>query len=769
MSLQNIPDELKAFPNFTGWNGENRKPLNLRTGGNAQSDNSATWSTFDIALKKCDELTGEFDGAGIAVPGGYVGFDFDGVVKNGVVEPFVQVILRALRDPYCELSPSETGLRAFVRYDGPKLDRTVVAKDDSKGKYGVEIFSGSYSPKVLTMTGNHVSGQGIPVLDSLRDVYALCSRLTNEPFKKLWMGDSTAQGNDDSKADYALLCMLADLTNGNAQRMETHFNSSVRGQREKWAIRKEYRDASIAAALKTWSKKPAYTKTGDNGRALHPILQKAREAALSFDKERMVFDPKAPRRTHEAVLQDFLTRGDNAMLVAPKKTEKSLFSERIAMHIACGKSWCGFKCLKPRKVSYLDAENDGDDVSDRYHELLAEFSPEEQELIGKNLSIVVGQLYADEGGTLDYLNDSFWDWYAAKYAEAEVHILDCLYKFHTKDARDNNGLMEVMDVLRYRLVPAGSGRALITLNHTRSLSNDDLRRSDGMSLERLGADNFSEQSFGGKVLLKNATLVICMDRRVKLNEDGEPESWTIDFQFYGRRVPPSPMLRFEPSNEKFARRLIRDLSKGARKAALDLRLARGDNGAWKSFYEASNDLRSSKSNAYVHLRELTAKEYLVQGADGLYRLHLTNELTSEIVHTEEQNLALQQAKGWLLDYVQHPMKMENVIEVGDEEGHSREDLIRARREVGLVEYDQPDGTMATVFMWRPKKKRGVKKGSATAKMLSKMGVEARQPKHDPTFEQSNLPVVTEPDMDDTGPQLSDLEQTEPPEDAAFAG
>jgi AAA domain-containing protein/primase/DNA polymerase family protein len=253
VSLRNIPDELKAFPNWTGWNGENRKPLNLRTGGNAQSDNSATWSSFADAMAKCHEF-GDFEGAGIAVPAGYVGFDFDGVVKDGVVEPFVQVILRLLGNPYCELSPSESGLRAFVRYDGPKLSKTNFL-DKTRGKYGVEIFSGSHSPKVLTMTGNHVSGQGIPVLDSLRDVHALCSRLTNEPFKKLWLGDTTAQGNDDSKADFALLCMLAELTGGNAALMETYFNTSVRGQREKWTAREDYRAKTIAKVLDTWSKK----------------------------------------------------------------------------------------------------------------------------------------------------------------------------------------------------------------------------------------------------------------------------------------------------------------------------------------------------------------------------------------------------------------------------------------------------------------------------------------------------------------------------------
>jgi hypothetical protein len=494
-----------------------------------------------------------------------------------------------------------------------------------------------------------------------------------------------------------------------------------------------------------------YVKTGES-RTASSILEKAREAAKAFDKELMVFNPTIKRRTHEAVLRDFITQGDNALMVAAKKTEKSLFGARIGMHIACGKSWCGYSCPKTRKVSYLDAENDGDDISDRWHELLAEFSPAEQKLIAQNFSIIVGQRYREAGGTLDYLNDSFWEWYEAKSSDAEVHILDCLYKFHNKDATDNNGLMEVMEVLRYRLAPMGSGRTLIMLHHTRSLSNDDLRRSDGMTLEKLGAGNFSEQSFGGKVLLKDATLVICMDKRIKVDEDGDQESMAIHMQFYGRRVPDSPLLKFEPSNEKFARRLVRDLSKGARKAALDLRAARGENGTWESFYIAAGDIRCSKANSYNHLRELTAKEYFVQGADGLYRLHMSNELTSESVRIEEQNLALEQAKIWLAIYVKSPMKMENVITVGDEEGHSRADLIKGRPDAGLVEETITDASNVGILHWRPRKPRGAfKKGSILAKLASQKGVEARQPQHGPNFEQADLPVEGVPDDDEDAP------------------
>jgi hypothetical protein len=294
-----------------------------------------------------------------------------------------------------------------------------------------------------------------------------------------------------------------------------------------------------------------------------------------------------------------------------------------------------------------------------------------------------------------------------------------------------------------------------------------LKKIEALSLERLGAQNFSEQSFGGKVLLKEATLVVCLDRRVKKDADNEIESQAIHLQFYGRGGE-SPLLKFEAVDDKYARKLVRDLTKGARKVAMALSMARGDNGTWPSLHDAAKDTNCARSNAYRHLHELKAKEYLILGSDGLYHLHLSSELTTEIQQTEEHNQALQQAKVWLLEYVAVPMKAENVIAVGEENGHSREDLIRARSEVGLVEEILTDMSMVGTIMWRRKRKPGHKKGSPAAKMLSKMGVEARQPKHDPTFEQAELPVKSGPGLDDSGPELGDFTQAEPPESPALA-
>jgi hypothetical protein len=258
----------------------------------------------------------------------------------------------------------------------------------------------------------------------------------------------------------------------------------------------------------------------------------------------------------------------------------------------------------------------------------------------------------------------------------------------------------------------GPKHTVVILHHSRSMSNDDLRGVEKLSLENLGAYNFSEKSYGGKVVLKDATLVICMDRHVLKDEDDEVEAQEIHFQFYGRRVPPSPLLKFDDADGKFARRLIRTLSKGARKSVLDLQLARGDSGFWESRHEAAADLKCVRSNAYRHLDEMIAKGYLVQDAEGRMRLHLTAELTIELSRVEEHKAAHDVAEKWLRQYVTQPMKAENVIDAGDEEGHDRDMLTEARVSAGLIEEAVTDAANNSILMWRPKKKRGgFRKGS----------------------------------------------------------
>ncbi|HXP69784.1 MAG TPA: AAA family ATPase [Candidatus Dormibacteraeota bacterium] len=465
------------------------------------------------------------------------------------------------------------------------------------------------------------------------------------------------------------------------------------------------------------------------------VLAEAKALAETFDKMLTLFTPGSKVAEREHILRDFLAVRDVVLMMGREKTEKSLFAERIGMHIACGKSWCGYVCTKPRKVSYLDAENDKADVEERYSELLKEFTPEEQALIAQNFRIVMGREYTNAGGSLDYMNDDWWDFYASHTTDAEIHILDCLYMFHDLPAYDNNGLQEVMQVIRYRLNYQSDTKTILMLNHARSMSNDDIAKVDKLTLKRLGVQTFSEQSYGGKVLKKNASVVVAVDRWTNRDEEGEVATWGIHFQFYGRRAPESPLLTFEPSNDLYQRRLVRELTTGAWKALIDLRTCSSSVKDWASMHEAVGYLSYARRAGYHYLKELVAKGYLIHNPDDerLY-LDLSPNMVAEMDAMEKRKEAALAAKAWLSRFVTHPMQKDSVLEMGEREhGFDRQNLIDARHELELVEESQFLGEdMIATTMWRPRKTRGLGSSKINPEVraaIQAKGNEAQGKKH----------------------------------------
>jgi primase-polymerase (primpol)-like protein len=65
---------------------ETKVPHNARTGKHAQSNNPATWSSFDDAVAALKD--GDYNGVGFCLTPPYVGVDLDGCRPNGKDEPW---------------------------------------------------------------------------------------------------------------------------------------------------------------------------------------------------------------------------------------------------------------------------------------------------------------------------------------------------------------------------------------------------------------------------------------------------------------------------------------------------------------------------------------------------------------------------------------------------------------------------------------------------------------------------------------------------------
>ena len=269
VAFADVPQALKELPHWVGWKLETKDgrltkiPYNINTGRYASTTKPETWTTFDHAVEVASDESQEYGGIGFVFTGTeVVGIDFDGVLKNGAPEPFFLDILEKLGNPYCEVSPSGTGLHAYVSSpQTPERNKFIT------GHYGVEIYSGLGGGRFFTMTGKRFSGDGIPRIDDLELVCLLISQGRNEKFKKLWMGDISDYHDDHSSADFAFLLLLARLVKRDPQKMEKVFSASKLGQRGKWTEREDYRKRTITAAI--GAEEPVSTKTASKGLEFH--------------------------------------------------------------------------------------------------------------------------------------------------------------------------------------------------------------------------------------------------------------------------------------------------------------------------------------------------------------------------------------------------------------------------------------------------------------------------------------------------------------------
>lgn len=76
-----------------------------------------------------------------------------------------------------------------------------------------------------------------------------CDAANGAGFAQLFAGDTSGHGNDESRADMALMAHLAFWTDGDPARMERLFGQSELGRREKWQTRPDYRKRTIERAL----------------------------------------------------------------------------------------------------------------------------------------------------------------------------------------------------------------------------------------------------------------------------------------------------------------------------------------------------------------------------------------------------------------------------------------------------------------------------------------------------------------------------------------
>ena len=285
---ENIPDDIKALPQWVNWRsvprkdgGRPTKPPYQPDGKLAKTDNPKTWSTFDTVKAVADQ----FDGVGFVLTreDPYVGLDFDNCrcpAFDGVtpwansldtVLPEIADHVRRLNS-YTERSPSARGIRIFLKGTLPV---------DGKRKGAIEVYQNG---RYVTVTGRAIDGFPRTIEPRQMEIDAFykqvfgtmekppeqesTARTDATPYdwksllekafdskngpeiRRLWNGDYSGYPSQ-SEADRSLCSHLAFWLGGNEAAIDTAFRQSGL-YRQKWDEKhgeRTYCEATIQKAL----------------------------------------------------------------------------------------------------------------------------------------------------------------------------------------------------------------------------------------------------------------------------------------------------------------------------------------------------------------------------------------------------------------------------------------------------------------------------------------------------------------------------------------
>lgn len=262
-------EQLAEYRQWVGWEyREQRKrkaPINPHTWRDADTTDPATWGTYEEAKSAGNKV-----GFVFCELDPFTGIDLDDCVEDGEVLPWAMEIVKAL-DSYTEISPSNTGLKIWVRGSKPGekcrsgsievYDRnrfftftgrtfhkgSVEDRQEELDRFYSQVFPATEHRGINTVVaGGGFAGEDEELLSKARSSSAKVRGLYDS-------GDVGICRGDHSKADNLLCWHLAFWTGHDAERMDRLFRAS-RLMRPKWDERRgnsTYGDDTIAHAIKT--------------------------------------------------------------------------------------------------------------------------------------------------------------------------------------------------------------------------------------------------------------------------------------------------------------------------------------------------------------------------------------------------------------------------------------------------------------------------------------------------------------------------------------
>lgn len=297
MNYQNLPDTLKGQKWFCLWKIETREGKKTKipyqiNGARARPNDPDTFSSYKEVMSVFQK--GGYDGIGL-LNEELVGIDVDDCIRaDGTLNELGADVVSIL-DSYTESSPSEKGIRVWVKAESVQYDKAKYYINNRK--LHLEVYVPGATQHFLTLTGNAIRSMDVmersDELQTLLEKYMvrldaemskiplevpgsvltdkqvieIASRAANaEKFLSLYEGSALNEvGADHSALDLALCKILAFYCGGDAEQMDRLFRESAL-MRDKWDSRRgdgTYGDLTINKAVKSCTDfyKPIAKKT----------------------------------------------------------------------------------------------------------------------------------------------------------------------------------------------------------------------------------------------------------------------------------------------------------------------------------------------------------------------------------------------------------------------------------------------------------------------------------------------------------------------------
>ncbi len=296
-----VPMTLRKRPQWVCWRYEQREgkptkvPVSTTTGTRASSTDPSTWGTFESAVAALDR-DGGLAGVGyvFAKDDPFTGIDLDGCMgADGALAAGAAQIISDFAS-YTEVSPSGTGVKIICIADKPASSG---CRSKAIGGFReTEVYS---AERYFAITGSRLEGAPSEVRPAQEALDRLCARLwpakakdaaarpaptgtafeggdeellrrafaarNGEKTRRLFDGDTSMHGDDDSAADLALCTTLAFWCGGDDGRIDRLFRRSGL-YREKWD-REDYRQRTIRRAVESCAEFYNPTPKGSGGPA----------------------------------------------------------------------------------------------------------------------------------------------------------------------------------------------------------------------------------------------------------------------------------------------------------------------------------------------------------------------------------------------------------------------------------------------------------------------------------------------------------------------